>query len=255
MVAAAIIGGAVVGAVGSSVASRKASKAQSSSAQAGIDSSNYQFDRAASILKPYVEAGAGSQGTFNSQAYLAANPDVAADPYYSQHPEEHWNTYGKGEGRNDPGRIGATTGSLQAQQDLLGLNGNDAQKAAISGIENSAQFTSLVNQGETGILQNASATGGLRGGNTQAALAQFRPQLLSQLITDQYNKLGGITQIGQASAAGQASANIQQGQTTASLLQQQGAAQAGNYLAQGQAISNVANTVGSYGLLKQAKVF
>jgi hypothetical protein len=201
---AAIVGATVVGGVVAAKASSKASSTQANADQAAIDSSNSQFDKAAAILKPYVDAG---------------------------------------------------TGSLTAQQDLIGLNGADAAKSAIDKIQNGPQFQAMTKQGETSILQNASATGGLRGGNTQAALAEFRPQLLSQLITDQYNKLGGITQIGQASAAGQASSSIQQGAVNAGLLQDQGAAIAGGQLAQGQAISGVANSVAGYGVLKKAKVF
>ena len=72
---------------------------------------------------------------------------------------------------------------LSGQLDILGLNGADAQQASIDALEKSPQFTALVKNGEEAMLQNASATGGLRGGNTQAALAQFRPQMLSQLIS------------------------------------------------------------------------
>ena len=77
----------------------------------------------------------------------------------------------------------AGQGALGAQQALLGLGGPEAQKAAIAQLEQSPQFQAMVQQGETGILQNASATGGLRGGNTQAALAQFRPQMLDRKST------------------------------------------------------------------------
>lgn len=127
--------------------------------------------------------------------------------------------------------VKAGTQSLGAQQALLGLGGADAQEAAIAGIQRSPQFASMVQQGEEALLQNASATGGLRGGNIQAALAQFRPQILSQLIESQFAKLGGITQAGQASAAGQAAAGLQTGSAISDLLQQQGAAQAGARLA------------------------
>lgn len=133
--------------------------------------------------------------------------------------------------------------SIAMQQDLVGLNGADAQAAAISGIEKSPEFSSLVQQGEEGILQNASATGGLRGGNTQGALAQFRPQMLKALIDQQYTRLGGLTQIGQASAAGVGAAGMQNGQDVAGLLGQIGAANAGKYLAYGKAVSDVANSV------------
>jgi hypothetical protein len=90
---------------------------------------------------------------------------------------------------------------LGGQLDLLGLNGNDAQGAAIKALEGSPQFTSLVKSGENALLQNASATGGLRGGNTSAALAQFRPQMLSQIIESQYGKLAGLSALGENAAA------------------------------------------------------
>lgn len=141
-------------------------------------------------------------------------------------------------------------GSLQAQQNLLGLNGNDPQAAAIEALKKSPQFTSMLATGENSILQNASATGGLRGGNTQAALAQYSPQLLAQTINDQYTKLGGLTSIGQNAAAGTGNAGIATGNQITALLQQQGAAQAGAYLNQGKQTSNMWNAassaIGSY---------
>lgn len=145
--------------------------------------------------------------------------------------------------------------SLTAQQNLLGLNGDSAQQTAISGIQNSSQFKALQQQGENSILQNASATGGLRGGNTQGALAQFSPQLLNQLINEQYTKLGGMTSLGQNAAAGQGNAGMQSANSISNLLQQSGAAQAGNYLAQGKADANMWSGLGSsvgmyYGLQK-----
>lgn len=131
--------------------------------------------------------------------------------------------------------VTAGTGALGAQQSLLGLGGADAQQAAIGAIENSPQFSALTQQGEDAILANASATGGLRGGNVQGALAQFRPQLLAQLIDQQYSRLGGLTQIGQASAAGVGSAGMQTGNNVTQLLGQQGAAAAGAALTAGKA--------------------
>jgi hypothetical protein len=91
------------------------------------------------------------------------------------------------------------------------------------------------------MLQRASATGGLRGGNIQAALAQFRPQMLQQAIEQQYGRLGGFAGTGlgvteqlyrggQASAANQASAAGTMGANVSNLLGQQGAAQAGGAL-------------------------
>ncbi len=58
---------------------------------------------------------------------------------------------------------------LAAQLDLTGLGAPGAQEAAISALMKSPQFTSALQLGENRILANASATGGLRGGNTQTA--------------------------------------------------------------------------------------
>lgn len=92
--------------------------------------------------------------------------------------------------------LGAYQNSIQGQQGLLGLNGADAQAAAIAAIQGGPQFDALKRAGENAILQNASATGGLRGGNVQGALAQFSPQILSQLINQQYAQLGGLGSLG-----------------------------------------------------------
>jgi hypothetical protein len=129
--------------------------------------------------------------------------------------------------------VQAGTGALSQQQALIGLQGAEAQQQAMQGFEQSPLFQSLTQQGENAILQSASATGGLRGGNVQAALAQFRPQMLNQLIEQQYGRLGGLTTVGQASAAGQASSGMQSASNISNLLANQGAALAGGQLARG----------------------
>ncbi len=132
---------------------------------------------------------------------------------------------------------------LSGQQDLLGINGTAAQQAAINNINNSSEMQTYLQQGENAILQNASATGGLRGGNTQAALAQFRPQLLNQLINQRYQNYAGLTSLGQNAAAGTGNAGMQTASNISNLYQQTGAAQAGAALAQGQANANMWNGV------------
>ncbi|MFW2098432.1 hypothetical protein ACG9ZL_19845 [Acinetobacter sp. ULE_I057] len=198
MVAAAVVGSAVVGGVMSSQAQKKAAKsaasAQSESSQAGIDEQRRQFDAIQELMKPYVNAG---------------------------------------------------TQGLGGQQDLLGLNGADKQQAAIDAINNSSAMQTYMQQGENSILQNASATGGLRGGNTQSALGQFRPQLLNQLVNQQYQNLGGLTSLGQNAAAGVGNAGMQSANNISNLMQSVGQAQAGSALAQGQANANMWNSVSS----------
>lgn len=146
--------------------------------------------------------------------------------------------------------VSAGTGALGQQQALLGLSGTDAQKQALSALSESPQLQAMYQQGENAILQNASATGGLRGGNIQAALAQFRPQLLNSMIESQYQKLSGLSTMGQNAAAGVGTAGMQTTQATNQALGNIGSAQAGAALARGQANANLyampGNLLGAY---------
>ena len=140
---------------------------------------------------------------------------------------------------------GGTTAFGQ-QMNLAGAAGPDAQRAALQAIEQGPEFAALTRQGENAILQQASATGGLRGGNIQAALAQFRPQVLSGLIEQQYGRLGGLAQMGQNAATNQATFGQATGQNVSQLLAQQGAARAGGTLA---AANTWGNLLGDAGML------
>jgi len=135
----------------------------------------------------------------------------------------------------------AGTGALAQQQALLGMGTPEAQQQAINALQSGPQFQALQQQGENAILQNASATGGLRGGNVQGALAQFRPALLSSLINQQYERLGGLSALGQNAAAGVGNAGMSTGTNIATLLGRQGQAQAGGILGQQSALTGGIN--------------
>ena len=131
--------------------------------------------------------------------------------------------------------------ALEAQQAFLGLRGPEAERAAIERISGGERFQELTRQGEEALLQRASATGGLRGGNIQGTLAQFRPQVLNSLIEEQYGRLGGMTSLGQRSAAGVGAAGMETGVNVANLLGQQGSALAGGELGQARAYGQLFN--------------
>jgi hypothetical protein len=120
--------------------------------------------------------------------------------------------------------------ALQAMRAQLGLEGAAPQQAAIQQIADSPLLQQLTQQGEQAMLQNASATGGLRGGNIQGALAQFRPAMLQAALDQQYARLGGLATAGQNSAAGVGTAGMQTGANTANLLGRMGQAQAGGII-------------------------
>lgn len=147
--------------------------------------------------------------------------------------------------------VKAGTPALQGLMDIAGLGTDQSQQQAITQQEQSPLFQALFAQGEDAILQNASATGGLRGGNVQGALAQFRPEMLNQFIEQQYGRLGGLTQLGQNAAAGVGSSGITSASNISSLLGNIGSAKAGAALGSGQASGN---TIGQLGTILGAAV-
>jgi hypothetical protein len=153
--------------------------------------------------------------------------------------------------------IEAGNTSLTSQLALLGLGGEEAQQKAISGIEQSPLFKTLARQGEESLLQNASATGGVRGGNTARILAEYRPTLLKNEIESQYSKLAGLTNVGQAAAAGQAAYGAQNSGNIGNILTGIGTAGAQSALLSGLSQSklygNIGNAAGlaAYGYFNQ----
>jgi hypothetical protein len=105
----------------------------------------------------------------------------------------------------------------------------------------------LAQQGEEAILQNASATGGLRGGNVQGALAQFRPALLNQFLEQQYTRLGDLTKVGQASAAGVGASGITSATNIGQAYTQAGQARAGSIMGQAGAFNQALGTITGFG--------
>jgi len=236
-IATAVVAGSVITGAMSSKAQKSAAStaasAQTEASEASIEEQRRQFDKVVELLKPYVEAG---------------QPALEGLAPYAE--------------------VGAP--ALSQLSALTGLGGAAAQRAAIQQIETSPEMQAMIQQGEEAILQRASATGGLRGGNVQAALAQFRPQVLSQLIGQQYQRLGGladigrvtqqnIAQMGQAAAAGQAATGMQSAANVGNLLGQIGQAQAGQALAAGQANAqmwgNIGGTIGQIGTMKLLGMF
>ena len=143
--------------------------------------------------------------------------------------------------------------ALQQQMAALGLAGPEAQATYVKQQEESPIFQALARQQEEAILQQASATGGLRGGNVQGALAQFRPALLNQFLQQQYTNLGGLTSLGQQSAAGIGTAGMQTAGAIGDLLGQAGAARAGAALGSAQAWGNTLNLPAQFAGLAYGK--
>lgn len=80
---------------------------------------------------------------------------------------------------------------------LSGLNGDEAQSAALATLRSSPFYQSLYRAGEEATLANASATGGLRGGNTQASLFNLGEDVFAAAIDRELGMLSGGIGVGQ----------------------------------------------------------
>ncbi|WP_373092346.1 tail fiber domain-containing protein [Zhongshania sp.] len=124
--------------------------------------------------------------------------------------------------------------SLQQLAGLFGIGGVPGEEA-LATIQGSPMYQAVLGQqqaGEEAILRNAAATGGLRSGNVQDALARYSGDLQNQALTQSLTGLQGLAQL--PSNANQIAA------TTAGI---------GETLAQGRIASGQAKAAGQMGFL------
>lgn len=217
--------GAITGADAKAKAARKAAKAQKNATLAAQQAASQGTQQAAQAAQVAQDQALATQQAATDQALVAqqqgTQQGLAAQSAQFGQARDVLNPYSQ-----------AGSSALQQQQNILGLGGADAQQSAYTQIQNSPAFKALSQAGQDAILANASATGGVRGGNTQGALAQFGTQNLANLLEQQYGQLSGLSQMGYGAAGQQSGLYGQQGQLEANLLAGGGANQA-NLLASG----------------------
>lgn len=146
------------------------------------------------------------------------------------------------QGNLDP-FLQAGTGALQTQQALLGQLGPEAAAAA------QAQFLAAPGQqfaeerAQKNLLQNASAIGGLRGGNVRSALVEQGAGFAAQQFGDFQNRLAALSGSGQTTATSLGQLGSQSATNISGLLQAGGQAQASGILGAQQANADLAGNV------------
>ena len=144
---------------------------------------------------------------FNEQAYLAANPDVAQAVQSGDIPSGsyHYYKWGRTEGRSlgqaAPSAVATEAGGESLDPNWIydrafdsplyeGLRGR-SQEDLLADAENSALYRAIMagrDQGEQAILRNASATGGLRSGNSIEDLANYNTNLQTRALLSGYEE-------------------------------------------------------------------
>lgn len=140
----------------------------------------------------------------------------------------------------------AGTAGLGQLGDLIGTNGPEAQSAALAALQGSPELASIVRNGEEAILANASATGGLRGGNIQGALRDFRGDSFASLIGQQIQRLGGLAGLGQGATDSVSALGTNAANNLTNLYGQQGATRAQGILTRAGINAQNWNNVGQF---------
>lgn len=123
------------------------------------------------------------------------------------------------------------------------------QEGYLSGVKSSPLYTGAYDTGVDTILQNAAATGGLRGGNVQNSLAQFGSGLFSNVYQNQVSNLQNLSGLGANAATGLGTASQNSSNANSTLLNQTGAAQATGIAGSYGAAQGTANSLS--GILQQ----
>jgi hypothetical protein len=132
----------------------------------------------------------------------------------------------------------AAVPALNAQSDLLGLNGQPAADAAMANFQQSPGYQWQLTQGLRGVDAGAAASGMLRSGATLKAEDTYAQGLANQDFTNYYNRLYDLSKLGENAAAGNASTATAAGNSAASAAN----TQASIY---GNAAGGIANTTNS----------
>ena len=123
----------------------------------------------------------------------------------------------------------------EQQLQLLGLRGSDAQTGALQNIQQSPAEQFKQQRAQRNLLQNASAIGGLGGGNVRSALVEQGAGFAATDINNQLAQLGAVAGQGQAATGTSAQLGAQQSGLAGQLITQGGQAQASGILGAQQA--------------------
>lgn len=223
---AAILGSAALGAAGSIAGSKSQSNAAKNAANASqqatdatIAEQRRQFDIAQQNQQPWLTTGTsalnqlaslyglqrsttsqpGSVSGFNEQAYLAANPDVAASIQqggFGGSALNHYQQYGKNEGRQ--GGV-ATTGQV---------GGATAVPSGMDAFFKSPDYQFRMDEQGRALTARNAALGIQDSGAAQKAALQYSGNLASGEFNNYANRLASLAGVGQ-NAANQSAAQGQ----------------------------------------------
>lgn len=195
---------------------------------------------AATVVGGYIASeGAKSAAEEQADAAAAATAESASQFAATQESLEPYEAAGEA--------------ALEQQLALTGLSGTEAQQAAFDAFAESPGQQYLREQQERALIRNASAVGGLGGGNVLTALQEQAAGIASTDYANYYNQLAGLSGTGQTAATDVATIGATAATSTAQSEADAAAARASGILGTSQAIttgiSDLAGLAAQSGLL------
>lgn len=190
-IAGAIIGGAVISGVASSVSAKKAAKAQKAGIDTATGEQRRQFDITTEQLSD-AEAFNRQQLTTGKRAAILELRGGEEKQFAQLDPFAQ-----------------AGVGALEQQQALLGLGSPEEQQAAFDQFAESPGQRFIRERAQKSLLRNSAAIGGLGGGNVRSALVEQGAGFAAQDFNNQFSRLSDLRTAGQNAAT-----NIGQGALT-----------------------------------------
>jgi hypothetical protein len=225
----AVVGAAVVGGVASNMAAKKSASAARDAANTSAGAANNatalqeeMYQQTREDQAPWRDVGASgvnqlaylmglpSKGfetgkvgpskmgavtaeNFDPAAYLAANPDVAANQYFRQNPAEHFDRYGFSEGRQQmlPGeKIYTQTAPVAGTGERGSLAKIYTQTApfALSDFRKDPGYDFRLSEGIKALDRSAAARGGLLSGAQLKGLNRYNQDYASNEYQNAYNR-------------------------------------------------------------------
>lgn len=120
------------------------------------------------------------------------------------------------------GARGRENAAGESLNDFLGLNGAEAEQAAIDGFNESAGQKFLRERQERALVRNSAALGGLGGGNVRTALQEQSFGIANQQLGERKDRLAGVASGGATRAGAAIGAGQGQGITNTALGFEQG---------------------------------
>lgn len=268
----AVAGASLVGGAMGSSAAKSAANTQAAAADRATQSQREMFNTTVKNNAPYNQAGqaataklsdllglpstqapaTANAGGFDAAAYLRDNPDVAANAYWSQRPEEHYQLHGKEEGRPMPtigqSQIAPITPSADTGSLLKPFSMDDFH------LDPGIQFQTQ--QGNQALMNSQAAKNGVLSGGALKDLIAYNQGMAGtgyQSAYDRYmankqftlSSLMGVAGLGQNAAAnvGNNSATVSNG--IANTITGAGNAQAAGIVGSANALSGAASGAGN----------